>query len=405
MLRLMCPIAASLELTDIWNLKQQFTVNANTSTPDYAIAGGGAVKVLLAAETIRGYAPKLAPMESQRQHKDLDVYVFEPRTCRLTLFYPHEIYSGEEHGRFRRCKYRAAPEETAFFIELMTGYYFGFPPPCPTDATVCNLEKQNVWTLTPEYLVASRFFSTQPLRAVDITDVLGLRQRFDLNRQSIREIVSHSALGFLPPELVVRSLDTLDMTVCDLAIKTELTARFPFIGSLSLSEDQARSWLDFAADDLDHERFLTAFSTASRILHDHGIRHDADGLKSLTFLVYALDGDMSEATLKTVLKRVEEFPNYFTDREALYKLSLQFLKRVIQLKKRLNKLRLQTYSAQLAQILVMQFITTDYHHVLLAELTLLEAKLKSCACWDEVRIQLVKLFNLIGQRTLPRSLR
>ncbi len=166
--------------------------------PNWVLGGGVAVGTLIQAETVKGRSFLCPPMPD-REHKDLDVYVFSSTATQLRLEHPHEIYCAQNFRRPVRCAYHARDDRPlGFYFELLRGYYFGFPPPTRQDVMQVELGGKRLWTLSPEYIIASRCFSHAPLRPeTDDRDVADLRRRFSINDVSLAAIVKRSPMRFL----------------------------------------------------------------------------------------------------------------------------------------------------------------------------------------------------------------
>lgn len=196
-------VMGDLDDRDIKNLTRQFPME-DGKRPCWAVGGGGAAKYLLRAETVKSISGQqirtLWPSyDDGRPHKDLDVVVFRPdRSGKIRLEFPHEIYRSAFYGPLQRCAYRKNDAElSGFFVEFLTGWYFGFPPPTEADAVHTESAGFRAWTLSPEYLIASLTFHAKPPRVQDDEVIQRLRQRFPIDWERVVALAKSSQFGFL----------------------------------------------------------------------------------------------------------------------------------------------------------------------------------------------------------------
>lgn len=191
-------VPPTFDWRDLKNLSRHFPMMGAAGMPNWVLGGGVGVAALIEADQVEGYVPRDVSLEG-REHKDLDVYVFEPLAARLMLEHPHEIYCARNFRRPIRCVYHDHDScMQGFCFELLQGYYFGFPPPERRDVVAVRREGETLWSLSPEYIIASRCFSHAPLREQeDAGDVGSLRRRLPVKEARLASIVRRSHMGHL----------------------------------------------------------------------------------------------------------------------------------------------------------------------------------------------------------------
>ncbi len=243
---------------DLLNLLKWFPMEMHGTGPNWVVGGGVAVELLVQAEEVNGRVVHPQFPCERREHKDLDVYVFNASPARFRLEHPHELYRTWCFGRPERCDYQSDEVGNGFFIELLSGAFFGCPPPTVEDTVWIRVGKRRVWTLSPEYIIATRCFSTGSIREdTDDVDVTNLVRRLSLQPDRLISIVRQGLFHFLSPEEVMNAIDIRESPVTEYrmqdAIHAELERRFGDDYDLIPYEGR-RSLLLFKKDELPMEK-------------------------------------------------------------------------------------------------------------------------------------------------------
>lgn len=390
----------NLSAADIDNLKRHFPPQDPSGRPNWAVAGGGAVKYLLTAQRIEGVRSGYgSPVEDDRIHKDLDVAVFNPRPAKLRIVYPHEIFRCEFHGTPRRCNYREAEANpTGFYFELFTGYHFGFVPPRVEDAVLCRSWDEAVWVLRPEYIIASRLFALAPVRpGIDDRDVRRLCARFEIDALKVLGYVAESAYGFIPPDEVVRHIVQPDLNPLDRLVTARVAESFPdIVGRFPAAHHRMLLRLHDAVGEAE---LGSAHDLALREFGHH--RYSELSGWAAAFLL-CVDGPEDAEVRKVV--DTSGYVIYRHD-ELYFRLGAEFLQGMRRLKCCLETARCGHLYRELAPRATAFFIRTPYKQVILSVLATQPFRLADCSCQDEVLEKLGLLTNLVYGPRPPKAFR
>lgn len=337
---------------DLENLAKRFPMEGASGMPNWVLGGGVAVTTLIQAEAVTGRSPLCPPM-SGRDHKDLDVSVFSSKVVTgLPLEHPHEIYCAQNFGRPVRCAYHARNSyPSGFYFELLRGQYFGFPPPTLWDVVEVQHGGKHLWTLSPEYIIASRCFSHAPLRGgVDDRDVMDLQQRFLVNETTLAAIVRRSPMRFLTEETIMRLISDpmVEADILD-AITPELERLHgPRVHEMPAA--MRRSLLLFGRGDLDLTRLYG--------LRDKEKKIRSDGYATAIAFMRMTVGNFPRLTTLAREKCPERSD------------SLHLLPQLLHLTQRFEQECLRTgwRLRAIGSVLGREFLETNYMHVFLAKL-------------------------------------
>lgn len=264
---------------DIKNLTRQFPME-NGGRPCWAITGGGAAKYLLQAEVVRDFHGKclqtnVAPYDDGRPHKDLDVVVFQPKQSgRIRLEFPHELYWTTSYGPLQRCAYQKNDADlNGFFVEFLTGWHFGFVPPSITSAVRTESNGFRVWTMSPEYLIASFAFHARPPRPQDREAIQRLTQMFKIDWDRVIALTQLSQFAFLSKFQIMEVAFHGKHDMLDEAITTHVTERLPRLAASTKPHlHRALLTLPETADEVEHQSMLRGVTNCLVERRDH---HDA----------------------------------------------------------------------------------------------------------------------------------
>ncbi|MBI4138944.1 hypothetical protein HY479_02225 [Candidatus Uhrbacteria bacterium] len=391
----------NLCLEDVKNIERQFPALTPDGDQCWAVAGGGATKFLLEARKAVGYDFQDETVEDVRRHKDLDISVFRPEMSKLRIEHPHEIFRAEFWKTPKRCNYRKEnPNYTGFFIEMLTDWYFGFPPPILEETVKVYLPEAVVYTLVPEYIIASRLFDISPPReGIDDEDSRRLQAKFFLNEERIVRAAQRSVFGFMPESLLVEFIREKKEDLISQTIIAEVCNRFPMVyEALPVTSHIARCLLLFRPDDLRNQRFTQAIRLADELLDGKPSWKNSSALYTmLIMLVYGQSYGLSQAIKKSVGSLMEIYAGHAHHR---YLGQVAHLcKGLIDLEGELIALRMGYLYKELAERTLSAFCKTAFRNVLSAGLDGTNKKLKALREPLDAWKVLATFTNLIGWRS------
>lgn len=163
---------------------------------NYVVAGGGAVMLLLESTEVNGYKIIDVTADNRRKHKDLELYVFNNESFLRFHKNPHDLVDFTD-SKLHRVDYKREPPCAELMIELLTGVYYDFLIPTVKDITkVITSRGTELLTLRPEFLIASKLFTANGMRAgVDDCDALALLKRFELDFNYLSSLAERSELN------------------------------------------------------------------------------------------------------------------------------------------------------------------------------------------------------------------
>lgn len=388
-----------LSFRDIENLKSHFPDENPSGRPNWAIAGGGAVMCLLEAPSIDGLdTPYGNPDPDQRGHKDMDVAVFSPHAAKLKIVYPHELYRCEFFRKPRRCNYREQEANpTGFYFELFTDYHFGFVPPSAADAVRCRCGEGSVWSLCPEYVIASRIFGLAPIRpGVDDRDIDALGRRFHLDPARLDAYVARSHYSFLRPDVTAHIVLKQEYGLLNQATLEELAPRYPRLLPV-FPADAGYLLLRLKDSPLDERTLLEAHELAVEKL-GHS-RYSPASAWATAFCLCTGVGD------EELVSQLDTLSYEIYRHDALFlRLGAQFLEGMSGLETALTKAHCNGLYRKLVPRLARYFIKTPFKQVILSVLPLQAKRLAGCTCSEEVMERMDLLGNLIASPKVWRRL-
>lgn len=388
---------------DIANVAQHFPMQAPDGSVCWAVAGGGAVKFLLEANAVANYQILVGRGFPQRHHKDLDIAVFQPAYCQRRLKRPLEIFWTAYWGPLQRYNYSVRkPFMTGFCVEMLTGYYYSFPPPLPTEIVYVETPEGSLWTLTPEYIIASRLFHTREIRdEIDDRDVRSLRTRFALDTNKIAAVVGRSACAFIPPMTIEQAVMRDEYRGVERAITEEIMQQFSHLATSKLFNGGDipplihRSLIGLHPQELSVAGIRTAIEKA-RQFHEELSKRNDDGAQWFWALVFALYH--LEVTIPLPLKRaINECL-----RLSVYKggsalsLAVELCQALYSFRAGLAQTRLTPEFPAAVLHILQRFFTTQFRNVLIAELATMGDKLSSAPDKDAAQERLGEFLSFVG---------
>jgi len=399
-----------LDPRDIANLKQHFPMLADDGSPNWALTGGAAVCVLRAALETDGKPMANPPETDERFHKDLDIVAFRPENARgMEIVHPHEIYRTFGFGRYQRCRYdERNPLMQGFHIEILSGFYFGFPFPQSRETVriVCEPDgrRETFVVLSPAYLFANRLFHMMPPRENDPEDIGAIMARHQIRAEDVRRIVDRSPMRGLPPETiadVIASKGKNSDGVNRFAV-SRARERFPWLKSC---DDHliARNLLPFYPDEIDERTFREALRLSATIapqtFADAKLRSRVNfGLAMCLYPNLGVSGHVHIRRLGYACS--DSGANHIT---AYMAMCSEYLRGMICLRRGMRQTGyLDAWPAVSLQIL-RRFLNTVYRNVLLAELNVTAKELETIGDRERFTRVLGPLLAFAGWRTWEKE--
>ena len=251
------PTTPDLRLEDVLNIRDRYSPQKRGGEVRWVVLGGGAVKFLLEAEQVTGRAIARPDIADSRDHKDLDIYCFGNENLRGLATLPLEVFGVDNQGPLRRLDYRKMGiPKFAFFVEVGRGYNFGFQLPSQTDVTEVTIDNEQVYTVSPEFAIASRLFDT---RGVRIEDGLGdeedakrLFERFDIDLDDLYRLRLATPFSILPSNVTENLELLLNKGVFRRIVSDCVRARYESsdVSVGELEHNALVSLLDYSPDEL-----------------------------------------------------------------------------------------------------------------------------------------------------------
>ena len=187
-----------LQLEDAENVRNRYPQTNKENRINWALACGSAAKFLLEADDTKerniknGYIP-------DRSHKDLEIYLFGDENLKGKAKNPLDIFGVNFFGPLQTVDYSMKEEpEFSFFVEALKGYYFGFVSPKENDIVQLKLDNKKFYSLSPEFIIASKLFSTKGIReGVDDKDSLNLLRKFDTDNKYLTDLIKTTKYNFI----------------------------------------------------------------------------------------------------------------------------------------------------------------------------------------------------------------
>lgn len=199
-LELRSPTETRLVLEDIDNIRKRYPQrNRGSDKINWVVACGGATKFLLDAYKVEGREIRDSTINDERNHKDLEIYLFGKENLRGKSRNPLDIFGLDFWGPLKRINYNKKDVPYyGFYVEVMNRYYFGFLLPQEKDVVEAKVDGRRIHTLSPEFIIASKLFSTRGIReGIDDEDALKLLQKFHLDNKYLLKLVKSSKFNFL----------------------------------------------------------------------------------------------------------------------------------------------------------------------------------------------------------------
>jgi len=196
---------SELNLEDVLNLRRRHPQKQREQpNVQWAIAGGGAVKFLLEATEVAGREIKDSSVQDKRHHKDLEVYLFGEENFHGRVHYPLDLFGVDSQGPLQRINYTAETVPAfGFFIEAMKEFYYGFMNPTEKDIVSLSVEGHSVYSLSPEFLLASKIFHTSGIReGIDDEDAIQLAAKFQLDEKYLSQLLKNTQFSFLEEGII-----------------------------------------------------------------------------------------------------------------------------------------------------------------------------------------------------------
>lgn len=384
--------APDLSYRDIRNTISQFPPYGADDQPNWAVAGGGAAKLLVEAFEVRGRPFAFTGGLMQRGHHDLDLYVFRPEPeGRFAFEHPHKVYRTRFFGPLSALNLRRAFDHSdGFYIEMLHAYYFGFAIPQPEDVVHVRLTDGWVPVLSPEFIIASRLFHNRGLRpGMDNIDIMTLQKRFHLDYPAIRRIVRRSPFRFLKDTHIDAIVVEQDVNLLISLANTEASHRFqkrPVIEkALAVHPDFIRGSLAFEPEWFTDAQDAAAFKRAAILAKDE-LDNDPRSTEILKwgrfFALYQLG---PKAKLSVELVSAAKDRRQRTGSVAFLGLSMEFAAAMARLRRAVCSGELRDKWGAIALRLVLKFFATDYIHAFLAKVGVTANILDNPSLSDDVK--------------------
>jgi len=240
-----------LDYDDFANLKRRYPQTSRDRTVNYAFGGGSAAKLLLDADEVKGTHIKDDSIKDGREHKDLEVIAFNDVFGNKAPD-PHNLLGIDFYGPLQVVDYADIPQH-GIYVEILRDSYFGFNVPSTRDTRRVNVDGKRFVTLSPEFMLASKLFSTYGLRDIDYDDALRLLRKFGINKEYLGSIVQDTRFTHLVSE---EDLEDLECRVEDRSLfhRIEREVKQRYRGVLpevdDLSYDATVSLLEVESEDL-----------------------------------------------------------------------------------------------------------------------------------------------------------
>ena len=194
-----------LDYDDFANLKRRYPQTSRDRTVNYAFGGGSAAKLLLDADEVKGTHIKDDSIKDGREHKDLEVIAFNDVFGNKAPD-PHNLLGIDFYGPLQVVDYANIPQH-GIYVEILRDSYFGFNVPSTRDTRRVNVDGKRFVTLSPEFMLASKLFSTCDLRDIDYDDALRLLRKFGINREYLGSIIQDTRFAHLVSEEDLEDLE------------------------------------------------------------------------------------------------------------------------------------------------------------------------------------------------------
>ncbi len=393
-----------LGFEDIENLSKYFPPTTPSGQVCWAVSGGGAVKFLIEANEVVGRKTVGWPNKHSRDHKDLDVAVFFPDHSRLKLERPHEIYRVCFWEKPVRCDYRTEAVQTGFYIELLTDYNFGFPPPTAAEIVLAHGDDGDVYCLSPEYIVASRLFHPRtPRPDIDDQDVANLKARFELDLDLVVAAVARSHYSFLSRDRVNELALGNRYQEITQDIDDELKRRFISLPESCLNGGLPyirRSLLCFKQGDLNREVMSQGISAGDHLTRPYQKQEGCvHWLWAIAFALYHNGGQYDRKLAKAITHHLKGA----TEGEPALGMSVEFCLGLHRLKEALAARSMSAEFNRMVYRLTLRFFETHYRNVFLAELNTISSRLADAPNEDAAVLRLRDFLRFAGWRSWTKG--
>jgi len=394
----------NLSLDDVDNLKKRFPM-ATPEAINWVVAGGGAVKFLLTANFVHRHGNNLPFVESLRDHKDLDIYVFQSENSCWKIRYPLEIIGTFWGNTYKQFNYNERDIDfSQFFIELLTAYYYGFPiPELQQDTTSLLIDDNHLFTLTPEYLIASRLFNARGIRkGIDDVDVKALIGKFHIDVSRIHQIVKKGSFPFFTEEMIREILQSGNFTSIDAEIKTraeEVFRHLPHQTRPINSDLLYRNLFKIAESGINEKRFRCAVNFVSSNICITTSPESTDKLFwTFVFFAYHLDNQKYKKRLYKKIQEVATGINTNERHNTWFAIAAETCQALTEFRESLVRKEMELEFEHLAARFIERLFETQFRNVLLAELNFIPSKLAKCREVPEVHNIIQRFAKLIGWR-------
>lgn len=188
------PRTSELCLEDVLNLRKRYPQRKRGKTLNWAVACGSAVKFLLDADRVQGSIASDRSVVDDRVHKDLEIVLFTEDALKHRDKNPHDLFGVDFWGPLQDVDYDQPSKNHGIYIEALRDHYFGFQPtPTTKDTLDVYLGGNRFTVLSPEFLIASKLFSTIGIReGRDDVDVMKLLQKFKIKQDYLADLLSQT---------------------------------------------------------------------------------------------------------------------------------------------------------------------------------------------------------------------
>ena len=194
-----------LDYDDFANLKRRYPQTSRDGTVNYAFGGGSAAKLLLDADEIKEAPIKDNSVRDEREHKDLEIVAFNDVFGNKAPD-PHNLLGIDFYGPLQVIDYADIPQH-GIYVEILRDSYFGFKVPSAEDTRRVSVDGKKFVALSPEFMIASKLFSTCGLRDIDYDDALKLLRKFGINREYLSSIIQNTKFSHLVSEEDLEDLE------------------------------------------------------------------------------------------------------------------------------------------------------------------------------------------------------
>ncbi len=242
---LRAPRPSIMNMKDIDNVRKRYP-QKKEGTLKWVVAGGGASKLLIEGMARGRTIRNVRVEEDMRSHKDLDLFLFNGEDFEGKCRYPHEIFGVDNYGPLKSIDYSKGHADYFFYVETMRGCYIGFFPPEKSDVIEIKVGRNWVQALSPEFVIASKIFSTHGIREEDLDDVKWIIRKYRIEHDYLEKLMIKSKFALVCDRKMIENIENLieDGKYTD-TVSERIMGRFPDPFVFDLNYNSLASLLDY----------------------------------------------------------------------------------------------------------------------------------------------------------------